>query len=197
MDQLHFIEKRGLEIRSVFEELAALRMQVFREYPYLYEGSLDYEKKYLETYALAEDSYLCAVYNGKEMVGATTCLPLRDETAEIRQPFALAGWELDTIFYFGESMLLPPYRGRGFGHRFFDKREEHARSFGTYEKACFFAVEREDNHPLRPHDYKPNDAFWLKRGYVKQPELQTSLEWPDLGTSESTPKTMVCWMREL
>ncbi|EMR00725.1 GNAT family N-acetyltransferase [Cesiribacter andamanensis] len=195
--ELSYVKKQGQEIRTVFEDLASLRMTVFREYPYLYEGSLDYERQYLETYALSERALLFAVYKGEQMVGATTCIPLRDETAPIRQPFALAGWELDKLFYFGESLLLPPYRGQGLGHRFFDEREAWARSFGTYQKACFYAVERPDDHPLRPADYRSNEAFWKKRGYAKYPNLQTSLSWPDPGETESTPKPLVCWMRDL
>lgn len=37
---LRFIKKIGAEIRDYFEDFAKLRMTVFKEYPYLYEGSL-------------------------------------------------------------------------------------------------------------------------------------------------------------
>ena len=182
---------------SVFNDLAPLRIAVFRDYPYLYEGSLAYEKEYLATYAQSEQAFLFAVYNGSQMVGATTCIPLKDETPEIRQPFEAAGYFLDTLFYFGESILLPQFRGLGLGHRFFDEREAWARSFGTYEKACFFSVERESDHPLKPVEYRSNDQFWTKRGYAKQAALQTTIDWPDLGETVSTPKPLVCWMRDL
>ncbi|MGM9512259.1 GNAT family N-acetyltransferase [Larkinella sp. GY13] len=197
MSSLSFLTKKGPEIESVFGDLAALRIAVFRDYPYLYEGTIEYEKDYLKTYAQSERSFLFAVYDGSKMVGATTCIPLQDETADIRLPFEQAGFELDTIFYFGESILLPAYRGRGLGHRFFDEREAHARRFGTFKLTCFCSVEREENHPAKPLDYRPNDAFWLKRGYQKEPSLRSSLEWPDLGEVTSTPKPMVYWMRAL
>lgn len=197
MDTLAYIIKRGPEIRSVFDALAQLRIAVFRDYPYLYEGSPEYEKEYLRPYVQSERSLLFAVYSGEQMVGATTCLPLQDETAAIRTPFEQAGYAVDKIFYFGESILLPQFRGQGLGHRFFDEREAHARSFGTYRKACFFSVEREENHPRKPADYRSNDAFWAKRGYIKHPELQSRLDWPDIGEKKSTPKPLVCWMRDL
>jgi GNAT superfamily N-acetyltransferase len=197
MPSLSFLTKKGPEIESVFDDLAALRIAVFRDYPYLYEGTIDYEKEYLKTYAQSEQSFLFAVYDGPKMVGATTCIPLRDETADIRLPFEQAGFELDTVFYFGESILLPAYRGQGLGHRFFDEREAHARRFGTFKLTCFCSVEREENHPAQPADYRPNDAFWLKRGYQKEPSLRSSLAWPDLGEVISTPKPMVYWMRPI
>ncbi len=189
--------KKGQEIQSVFDELAALRMAVFREYPYLYEGSVAYEKEYLKTYAQAARSCLFAVYSKEKMVGATTCLPLQDETAEISKPLVQAGFDINTLFYFGESILLPPFRGMGLGHRFFDEREAHARSFGSYTKACFFSVARPADHPARPAAYRPNNAFWTRRGYTELPALQASLSWPDLGATASTPKRLICWMKDL
>ncbi len=197
METLSFIRKQGADIGAVFDDLASLRITVFRDFPYLYEGSKDYEKAYLRTYANAERSFLFAVYDGTTMVGATTCIPLTDETADVRKPFEDAGMDLDRIFYFGESILLKPYRGLGLGHRFFDEREAHARSFGSYDTTCFCAVDRGVSHPAQPADYRPNDAFWLKRGYRKVPALQSTFDWPDIGETHSTPKPMIYWMRPL
>ena len=192
---LSYVIKKGAEIESIFENLAPLRIAVFKAYPYLYEGSLDYEKEYLSTYFKSEKSFLFAVYHNKQMVGATTCIPLADETDEVQQPFAQAGWDMNAIFYFGESILLPEYRGLGLGHRFFDEREAHARNFGTFKTTCFCAVVRPDNHPLIPENYRSLDDFWTKRGYQKTPSVQSQFEWVDIGETVSTFKPMVYWMR--
>ena len=197
MNTPQFITKKGNEIESVFDDLASLRIAVFRDYPYLYEGSVAYEKEYLSPYIKSDRSFLFAVYSDQKMVGATTCIPLPDETSAIRKPFEQEGYDINTIFYFGESILLPRFRGMGLGHRFFDEREQHALSFGTYKKACFFSVEREPNHPEKPIHYRPNDEFWKKRGYTNQPHLKSTIEWPDIGEVHSKPKTLVCWMRDL
>lgn len=194
---LIFVRLTGSGFRQAFNELAALRIAVFRDFPYLYEGTLAYEKAYLETYARAERSLLFAVYHNDRMVGATTALPLSDETAEVRQPFLDANHSLDTIFYFGESLLLPNYRGQGLGHRFFDEREAHARQFDQYTTACFCAVQRPVDHPLRPANYQPLDAFWTKRGYQREPTLQSTFTWPDRNETASTPKPMVYWTRTI
>lgn len=197
MQTLSFIQKKGAEITTVFEDLANLRITVFRDFPYLYEGSVAYEMEYLKIYAQAEKALLFAVYDGTKMIGATTCIPLTDEALEVRLPFEKAGLAIDSIFYFGESILLKEYRGLGLGHRFFDEREAHARSFGNFKTTCFCAVDRGENHPLQPENYRPNDAFWLKRGYQKDFSLQSTFEWPDINESVSTPKTMIYWKRDL
>ncbi len=188
---------KGTDTATVFDELAALHIAVFRDYPYLYEGSIQYEKEYLRIYSQSECSFLAAISHQGTMVGATTCLPLTDETGELQNPFLDNGIEPDTIFYFGESILLEEHRGQGFGHLFFDEREAHAKSFGTYTHTCFCSVYRGTSHPLRPPGYRSNDPFWQKRGYKKMPALQTSMEWPDLGALTTTSKQMVFWIREI
>ncbi|MBO0937097.1 GNAT family N-acetyltransferase [Fibrella sp. HMF5335] len=197
MGNLSFKTYLGPDIATVFEPLAHLRIAVFRDFPYLYEGSIAYEKTYLETYAKASKALLLAVFDGETMVGGTTCLPLCDETDEVQAPFRRAGYNLDAVFYFGESLLLPAYRGMGIGHRFFDVREAHARSFGTYRLACFCAVQRPANHPMRPAHYRPLDAFWQQRGYQPNPALQTTFSWPDIGETVDTAKPMQFWVKAL
>ena len=197
LKKMHFQHYHGASIADVFEPLAALRIAVFHDYPYLYEGTVDYEKEYLGTYARSEAALLFAAFDGEQMVGATTCIPLADETEEVQAPFLKAGFELSEVFYFGESILLPAYRGLGLGHRFFDEREKHAAQFGTFRYTSFCAVQRPDGHPLRPAEYRPLDEFWTKRGYQKEQSLQTEFSWPDIGETHSTPKTMIYWIRPI
>ena len=42
----------GEEIHAVLPALARLRMVVFRDWPYLYDGTLEYESGYLEKFAV-------------------------------------------------------------------------------------------------------------------------------------------------
>lgn len=138
-----------------------------------------------------------AIYKDEQMVGATSALPLHDEEADFQKPFKNTDYNINTIFYFGESLLLPNYRGQGFGHRFFDERETHAKSFSEYKKACFCAVNRSAHHPFRPDGYQPLDEFWQKRGYQKQESLVANYEWQDVGDTEQTKKTLTFWTKEL
>ncbi|MGE3675680.1 MAG: GNAT family N-acetyltransferase [Polyangiaceae bacterium] len=183
-------------MREARDALAALRVSVFRDFPYLYAGSLSYELEYLEVYFRSASAFSAVVWHGDEAVGATTMLPLVDAEAEVQKPFVEAGHELSGLAYFGESVLLREFRGRGLGVKFFELREAHARSLGL-SRATFCAVDRPVDHPLRPAGYVPNDRFWQHRGYRKVPELQARFSWPDIGDSESTSKTMTFWLKDL
>jgi len=178
-------------------ELARLRITVFRDFPYLYDGDMAYEERYLQTYIKAQDSVVVLAWDGDRIVGASTAIPLREETPEVQAPFIAADYPVDEIFYCGESVLLPQYRGQGAGVAFFEHREAHARACGGYRYSCFCAVQRAADHPARPADFVPLDRFWSKRGYTIQPQLQTHFSWKELGETASTPKPMTFWMKTL
>ena len=194
---VHIEAMTGRALERFVPELARLRITVFREFPYLYDGDLDYEARYLRTYIESPDSVVVLVFDRGQVVGASTALPMAHESAEFKRPFEAQGYDPDKIFYFGESVLLRGYRGRGLGVRFFEERERRARAVGDFAFATFCAVQRPADHPRRPANYQPLDAFWRKRGYERHPELVTTYDWKDLDDFEETPKTMVFWLKAL
>lgn len=187
----------GEAIRPYIPALARLRMSVFREYPYLYDGTEAYEASYLEDYARSDTAVVVVAEHDGEVVGASTALPLRDHGEDLAAPFVSEGLDPTRVFYFGESVLLAPYRGRGLGHAFFDGREAFARSLGRFTHTAFCAVDRPVDHPMRPERYVPHDAFWTKRGYEKRPTLKASIAWKELTDVEERPHTLTFWLRAL
>jgi GNAT superfamily N-acetyltransferase len=185
------------DLKKYIPDLASLRIRVFRDFPYLYDGTTEYEEKYLKTYTDCAESVVVLVLDGDTVVGATTGLPMDAETPEFQKPFVENGFDPAKIFYCAESVLLPEYRGRGIYPKFFAEREGHARSLGRFDTVTFCCVQRPEDHPLRPADYVPLDRIWTKFGYVKHPELQTSYHWKDVGETEETDKPMVFWLKSL
>jgi GNAT superfamily N-acetyltransferase len=176
--------------------LAQLRMEVFREYPYLYEGSLDYEERYLRGYAQSGRGVIVVARDGEHVVGASTAMPLLDHEEEVAPVLAKAGIDVSAVYYFGESVLRTQYRGMGIGHAFFDHREAAAREHG-FSIAAFCAVDRGPNHPARPKDYVAHDAFWQKRGYTRRGDIVARFSWRDVGEARESDKPMVFWVKEL
>lgn len=191
---LHTLKGSAIEPR--LDELAHLRITVFRDYPYLYDGSFAYEADYLRRYAECPDSLFVLAEDGDALVGAATGMPLAKDVAEFRAPFEQAGFDVNSVFYYGESVLLPSYRGRGIGKAFLAKRERHAAECG-FTTVAFCAVERPDDHPLQPAGYVPLHGFWRSQGYERHPELATTFRWKDIGEPAETDKPMVFWLKSL
>ncbi|GAB7528905.1 GNAT family N-acetyltransferase [Pseudomonas sp. 3A(2025)] len=195
---MHIQLLKGAQIEPFIEPLAHLRITVFREFPYLYDGTLAYEAHYLSTYLRSADS-LCVLVRDEEgeVIGASTGLPLADETEAFQRPFVEAGRNTQRVFYCAESIVLPAWRGRGLGVRFFEEREAHARRLGRFDWCAFCAVQRPLDHPRRPAGYQPLDTFWARRGYRHHPELHTEYHWRDLDETEESAKPMSFWLKEL
>lgn len=188
---------RGPDIAEWFDAVAGLRASVFRSFPYLYEGDTEYEKHYLAMYARSADSLLVLALADDVVVGASTGLPLGDAEPAFHVPFADRGIPMETVFYCGESVLLPAFRGLGLGHRFFDEREAHARSLGGMQWTSFASVDRADDDPRRPSNYRSNDPFWIRRGYVRQSDMKVTLPWKQVGEPSETEQTLTMWLRPL
>ena len=187
----------GRDIGGVVDELAALRIAVFRDWPYLYDGDADYEARYLAGYASNPRAIAVTVRAPDgAVVGAATGMPLVDHDAALARAVADAGVDPEGTFYCAESVLLPAWRGRGLGHRFFDEREAHARRLGL-ARSCFCAVVRPDDHPARPEGARSLVPFWEGRGYRPLPGAVARLSWRDLGDEGETEKPLAFRIREL
>ncbi|MCQ0990140.1 GNAT family N-acetyltransferase [Jiella marina] len=194
---LSFPVLKGEEIKTVLDDLARLRIVVFRAFPYLYEGDEDYERRYLATYSESPGAMTVLARTAEgEIVGAATAAPLGDHQPQLSQAFADHGIDPAGVFYLAESVLLPEYRGLGVGHRFFDAREAAGRD-GGYRTAAFCGVVRPADHPARPVDYRPLDGFWQKRGYRRVEGLVSHMSWRDIGETDESEKPMQFWTQPL
>ncbi|MCF3973275.1 GNAT family N-acetyltransferase [Paracoccus salsus] len=185
----------GDALAAALPDVARLRMAVFRDWPYLYDGDAEYEEDYLQAYQ-SPGAVVVAALDGERIVGAATGAPMADHAADFAAAWADRPEPLSQIFYCAESVLLPEYRGHGIGHAFFDAREAHARALGA-RYCAFCSVIRPADHPARPADYRPLDGFWHKRGYRQLPGVTASFSWKDLGEDSETEKQLQFWMREL
>lgn len=187
---------RGAEIAAVADGLAQLRLTVFRDFPYLYDGTLADEQAYLSAYRQDPQAFVIGAFDGAALVGAATGAPMTGQHEQWAEPVRARGYALSEIFYCGESVLLASYRGRGIGHAFFDWREAEARRLGA-RLSCFCAVIRPPDHPARPPGYRPLDAFWRKRGYAPEAGLTATFHWRDVGADAETAHDLQYWLKSL
>ncbi|MFW5760928.1 MAG: GNAT family N-acetyltransferase [Cyclobacteriaceae bacterium] len=188
---------KGDAIKNHLQALAELRIQVFKDFPYLYKGSTEYEIEYLKPYLKSPDAAFFIVKDKNRTVGASTCVPLLQEDKVFQKPFKDNNFEINAIMYFGESVLLPAYRGLGIGKEFFRLRESYANQFKHIRYCTFCAVERPSDHPLKPENYRMLNAFWLSMGYHQHPELFTYLSWQDIDQTNTSDKKMIFWLKQI
>ncbi|WP_120632169.1 GNAT family N-acetyltransferase [Ruegeria sp. EL01] len=186
----------GAALTDALDDVARLRIEVFHAWPYLYDGDLEYERNYLQAYLDSDKAIVVGAFEGDTLVGASTGAPLTDHADDFAAAFDGSGLDINDIFYCAESVLLPPYRGQGVGNKFFDLREAHARALG-YPKCAFCGVQRPADHPARPTDYRPLDAFWRARGYEPLPDVVAQFSWKDIGGKGETLKPLQFWIRDL
>ncbi len=186
----------GSALVDALDDVACLRINVFHAWPYLYDGDLEYERKYLQSYIDSDRAIVVGAFDADTLVGASTGAPLEDHAEDFAAAFEGSGLRLSDIFYCAESVLLPQYRGQGVGHAFFDQREAHARALG-FSKCSFCSVVRPDDHPMRPDHYRPLDGFWRARGYVPLPGVVAQFSWKDRGNDGETLKPLQFWIRDL
>lgn len=186
----------GEDLAKALDDVARLRIEVFRAWPYLYDGDEAYERHYLQIYRESENAILVAAFDGDRLIGASTGTPMEDHAEDFAAAFDGQGIDLKDIFYCAESVLLPGYRGRGIGHAFFDAREAHAREMGR-RYVAFCGVVRPADHPLKPEQYQLLDPFWRKRGYAPVKGAVAQFRWKDTDQPEETEHPLQFWMRAL
>jgi GNAT superfamily N-acetyltransferase len=195
-DEIDVRTLTGPDLEAALDDVAALRIAVFRDWPYLYDGTLEYERAYLQTYRNNPGALLVAAFHDGRLIGASTSTLMEDHAEAFAAPFRALNIRLDNILYGAESVLLPAYRGLGLGHRFIDLREAHARAMGRTFVA-FASVKRPKDHPAKPQDARTNYAFWQGRGYAPLPGIVAEFSWKDVGDQVETVKQLQFWMRQL
>jgi GNAT superfamily N-acetyltransferase len=165
---------------------------VFKEYPYLYEGSLDYEKSYTASYATDEHALLAVAFDDEKIVGISTGIPLNSNALivkDLKRKFIDAGVDPSTYYYYGEVIILPEYRGQGLTTKLYHIKEVKAQNWG-YTAACILTVKRPDNHPLKPAGYRSPDRLWEHLGFRKDPSFEVSYHWETIIDAHGTHKDM-------
>lgn len=184
-------------LAAVSADIARLRVEVFRDWPYLYDGSLDYERDHMRDFCAKPGAVAVIARDGTRIVGAATGMPLGQAGASVRRPLAEAGFAPDSVFYCAEAVLTPAYRGRGLYRSFFDGRENHARTLGGFKISAFCGIRRPADHPMKPENASELAPAWRHFGYAPLDGVSCETAWRDVGDAEKSPKTLDFWAKSL
>ena len=156
--------RSGDGLRAPAPELAQLRIEVFRDWPYLYDGDLAYERSYISCFLMRPTTLRSAPLMATRSSGHRRHPRSQPACGYSSQPFLAAGEPLERIFYFGESVLKERL-SRARARPCIFRRARGSRGNARLPKTAFCGVVRPHDHPLRPSGYEPLDPFWRKRGY--------------------------------
>jgi len=184
--------------------IARLRIDVFREYPYLYDGDMAYEQRYLAGLAGDPQALVLIAEADGDVVGCATSLPLLGSAditaaADVAGQFAAAGLDPARCYYYSEILVRPEWRGAGLAKAFYGKRATFAAERG-FTHVCFAAVVRPTDDPRRPADYFDPGPLWRRMGFEPRDEMVFHYEWPTLqpdGATADASHPMRFWIKPL
>lgn len=205
----------GADVTAHLDAVAAFRLRHFRDYPYLYDGTMEYEREYLAAFALDPLSLIVMAFDDDRtvasddtaaeprgrLVAVSTALPLvskADILHDSAEIFRAAGHDPATFYYFSETIVEAAYRGRGVGRAIYARREQFAVRHG-FANVCFMSVIRPENDPQQPSDYRDNGRFWHRQGFVPT-EMIATFDWPTIlpdGTTADRTHSLRFWIKPL
>lgn len=194
---VEFITIAPGDFPTYIDQIGQLRISVFSEFPYLYDGQLQYERDYLVMYAKSQEASLVIAEVNGEVIGATLGLPLKDSFEDCKKPFIKQEESIDDYYYLGEILLQKNYRGFGVGRALYEEFEKALAHHNGYKKLTFCHVIRPENHPECPKDYFSLEEFWRNRGYHIDPHLMGLFEWKEIGGTKPIRHPMSFWSKEI
>lgn len=188
----------GQDLSPFLEKIAALRVSVFHEYPYLYEGTIEFEiNKVLPMYLRSVNSIFVIALKEDQVVGAATGIPLTDMEAMYQQPFKENNISMKGIFCLGDLMVVKKMRGKGIGSKMYKIFEEHVRKKNVYKKIALYEIQRDKKDPKQQKNYHSLDNFWKSYGFVKHPEIHFQIPWKEVGDDKEKVHHLIFWLKDL
>jgi hypothetical protein len=185
----------GKEIAPYVQDITALCLTVYREYPYLYEGTVSEYEPYIQSYADSPNGIVCLLFEGDRLVGATTGIPIHEMRDRFQEPFKKIGEDLTSIFYLGEMVLLKGYRGKRYASQMYFEFEQSVKDANRYAKICFCTIKESEDHPLKPAGYVSLEDVCIRAGFIKHEELNFTGYWTVIGETEESPQHLYYWIK--
>lgn len=189
----------GAEVQRVVQEVSRYRIKYFKEFPYLYAGTMEYEAEYFREFATDPNAYVELIRDKGGIVGLATGIPLcsdSDILKDTQELFKKNNKSQTEFFYIGEIIIDETYRNKGLSRILLDNIEQFAREKG-FEMLTLATVVRDVNDPRCPLGYKSSDHVWEKQGY-KKTSMIFEYHWPTItisGEVEDLLNPMVFWIK--
>lgn len=183
------------EAKQYENEIAMLHIIFFKDFPYLYDGDLESEQAYLEKYLQSNTAKFLILFDNNQAVGISSSIQLSEEIKEIQDDFINTGLNPREYLYIAEVIIHPKYRGQGILRKFFEYHEQYAQLLG-YKHLTFITVNRPDNHPLKPFNYRSLEPIWQHFGYEKMNDMKVLFPWKQIDTQKEENNILSLWCKK-
>ncbi len=180
-DELVYEIHIGHQIVNYLEDVASFRIKYFKDYPYLYVGDQNYERKYLSGFANDSKGLLILVKQNKKIIAVSTGVPLvtnSDILDGAEDGFRSKKLNPFENYYYGEVIIDYAFRGRGIIGKVYELQETFAKS-QNFKSVAIATVVRSDDDIRRPENYRSSDPLWLKLGFNRT-GIQFNFNWPTI-----------------
>lgn len=188
---------RGKELLSNISKLTKLRLAIYQEYPYLYEGNSAFEESYLSLFANSNESMLIIAKDNHQIIGAISGLPLDMAQKEIREVFIQSEIEIKDYYALCDVIVLKQYRSKGVGSILCEEFLKQLQKKKRYKKLVLWQIVKAPDDPKRPKSYFSPDGFWQKLGFIKNPGLMCFLKWIEISETKESSHRFEFWLRDL
>lgn len=185
---------KGDEVIPYLKRLAEIRLLFYRDYPYLYDGTLEEEENYLSTYAHSENTLLVIAKRDEEVVGAILGLPLIESPEENKEAFKDTEVSPAELFYLGDSMVINELKTTDLLDQLYYQFETAVQQFGKYRGIVVCEIERDSNDPKNNCPY---EVTWNKKGFLREPSQVVHFSWKEIGDLDSSDHRMIFWSKLL
>lgn len=187
---MNSLQESSLDIRAYHGDellkwvniIAEMRISEFRNFPYLYAGNIEIEKKYLTSYTQdIKSAVIIASYQDK-IAGILTGMPLTshlDPVNGAKELFIKNGLNPLEYYYCGEFIVKPEFRNQGIAKMLYIKQVEYAKK-QRFKKFCLMTVDRSK----KPPSYFDTELLWKKLGFIKT-DMKVKLSWPTINENQS------------
>ena len=190
---------RGAEILPYLEIFSQMRLKNFCHFPYLYAGNLKDDLIYTRQYSAVSKGMLIAAFNGENIIGIRSGIPLLSHTLISKQKcqqLEAQGLDIKEYYYCGEIIVDPAFRKMGIGNQLMKKFIGEVETM-KYSGLMAVTSIRPANHPLRPQKYFDTGIFLGKFGFKKSPVV-FSAQWPTHqagGDIKEQMNKLACWVK--
>lgn len=191
----------GRDAQIYQDSLALARIESFKQYPYLYSGTLERSQKYAARYAACEQGMIAVAMIQNKVACISTGIPLSHDSnlvTTIRNECVQKQLEANQYYYLGETIVMPEFQSQSVLEKIVLKQCEQIKAWG-FEFACMLNVLREDNHPLKPVDYQCEQFIWQSIGFSKT-DIVIKSSWPTIqknGEIEKQENLLGLWVKDL